>query len=517
MGTISTADLPGLSLPSPPINESLTGVLQTRLREQRASITESVDYQYAYNVLRNQFRDSMGVWRPTGLYGTRQSRVQGKNLYTNWNEFDLLRQVDIARTLDATNPIAQSIVNKLVSFVLQSGASYNVVSRSKLAKPPAEYLVRGQDELDTWQDKNKWKKKEKEHVRQAIVDGELLIHKGRDSQGEPTCRRFEPEQLFTPPGAQIQHGWRLGVQHEPGDVCRVLGYNINWLIGLPNNPKPGGVFVPADFVVHYKRNVVESVARGVSDFFSNADDLEKVDRALDALGAGTIARSKIAYFRKHKDALPGAVRQFRDAAATETFVNPLTQQQEKRFNPSDGTVADVPDTVDVATMPQGNTLEAIQAISFIVRICIGNRWDAPEFVISADASNNNYASILVAGSPFVLSIRQNQTDFADIWRECMEWVLRVRIAQGRLPVDFFDYCKVEVTLPDPVIANELEAEQIRDIRVRNKVLSLTTYSSQVLLNRDDEVANMQEELAQDPSLNVQPLPQLDSLSFGQAK
>lgn len=472
--------------------------------------TNGIDYQYAYNVLR---RETMDGWRPIGgPVVSRESRVQGKNLYTNWSEFDLLRQVSVARTLDATNPIANGAVNKLVSFILQTGGIYKIVPKSKSVKPPVEYVVAGQDAVDQWLEDSQWQFEEEEHVRTAIVDGELFVHKARDEDSlEATCRRFEPEQVIQPPGATIANGWRLGVQHKLGDVRKITAYNVNWMLGALNNLTPMGQIVQSSEVIHYKRNVVGSAARGVSDFFCNADDMDKIDRALDALGAGTIARAKIAYFRTHKEALPGAVEGFAEANATGTFYNPLSQRNEKRFVPPDGAVADVPDTVGVSTMPQGNTLEAIEAINLLLRLTIAHRWSMPEFVASADSSNNNYASILVAGSPFVIFIRMNQAKFRSVWRECLRWVLRVKIALKQLPADFFDYCDVQVTLPDPVISNALEDEQIREIRSRNKVLSPQTWASQVMLNYDDETTNWREARAADPELAMQGLPGVDQI------
>lgn len=475
------------------------------------ALKESVDWQFAYGALQSQYSDAWGQWRPAQILGSRQNRVQGKDYYKYWSEYDLHRQVDLARYLDASNPIAQGAVNKLVSFVLQSGAQYKIVPKAKGIKPPESYITQGQDVMDGWQDQCKWRRKEKEHVRCAIVEGEILLHKARSEDGEPTIRRPEPEQLQSPPGKGELDGWRLGVRHEIGDVCKVLGYNINWMLGTQRD-QPYGVFVPADRIIHLKRNVVESVARGVSDFFSNADDLDKIDRALDAIGAGTIARAKIAYFRTHKDALPGAVQNFANANATGTFYNPITQRTENKFVPTDAAIADVPDTVGVETMPTGNTQESIEAVNLLIRLTIANRWDMPEFIASADASNNNYASILVSGSPFVIAIRQNQSDFADVWRDCMNWIITVRMAQGIIPLDFFDVCKVEVTLPDPTVSDELEAEQIRDIRFRNKILSPQTYSAQARLNYDDELVNKRQALADDPMFAMDSLPDVGKMN-----
>lgn len=466
-----------------------------------------IDYEFAYKAYRSHFSDGMGDWRPAGQIGSRTNRVQGKNLYTHWSENDLLRQVSIARTLDATNPIAQGAVSKLVSFVLQGGATYKIVPKAKGIKPPSSYIEDGQQQIDDWRNEYNWQFEEAEHVRTAIVDGELLIDKARDEDTkEATCFRFEPEQVVQPVGKTEADGWRLGVQHQLGNVRKVLNYNINWGLGNPGNSQPFGTITRADRIIHYKRNVVISSARGVSDFFSNADDLDKVDRALDAIGAGAIAKAKIPYFRKHKEALPGAVEKFAEDNATSTLYNPLTQRRENRFNPADGTIADIPDTIDVTTMPQGSTLECIEAVNLLIRLTIAHRWSMPEFVASADSSNNNYASIMIAGSPFVIAVRQNQSWFCWVWRECMLWVIKVKIALKMLPADFLEYCDVSVKLPDSVISNALEDEQIRDIRYRNRAISPQTYAAQIQVDYDQESANWKEAVAADPMLGVSGMP-----------
>ena len=41
---------------------------------------------------------------------------------------------------------------------------------------------------------------------------------------------------------------------------------------------------------------------------------------------------------------------------------------------------------------------------------LGNRWDMPEYMISGDSSNANYASTLVSGAPFVTGIEWEQSN-----------------------------------------------------------------------------------------------------------
>jgi hypothetical protein len=394
-------------------------------------------------------------------------------------------------------------LTKEAAFILQAGSSIKVVPKRKSVKVPESYLSEAQDVLDDWLEANYWKEQEAEHVRCAIVDGELLLHLSRDEDsGEPQVRRFEPEMLLQPPGMTIQQGWRYGIQHRPGDVCKVLNYNINWELGLIGQ-QVFGTIVPADFVVHMKRNVVQSVARGISDFYSNADDFDKIDRILDAMGAGTVARSKIAYFRTHKDALGSTPRNFRNNNATSWSYDPLTGQQQANFVPTDGAIADIPDTVGVETMPQGNTLEAIEAINSMMRLCIANRWSMPEFIASADASNNNYASIMTAGAPYVLALRSEQTKFIDKWKQAINWVMKVKMVLGQVPMDFFDKCKIEITLADPAISDELEKAQIAQILIGSRVMSRTTAGNRFGLDRDQETEYMTAETESDPMLQVQ--------------
>jgi hypothetical protein len=85
---------------------------------------------------------------------------------------------------------------------------------------------------------------------------------------------------------------------------------------------------------------------------------------------------------------------------------------------------------------------------------------------------------------------------------------------GLLPADWLEYCDVAVTLPDPVIANALEDEQVRDIRYRNKAISPQTYATQCNLNYDDEQANWKEAVAADPMYNVSALPGMDDIMQG---
>jgi hypothetical protein len=137
------------------------------------------------------------------------------------------------------------------------------------------------------------------------------------------------------------------------------------------------------------------------------------------------------------------------------------------------------------------TAAFIQVEQAILRGC-GARWRFPEY-FSGDASNNNMASSIVAGSPFVVAVEGNQLEWGVFERAVAKKVLELCVESGRLSREQVASVDVKVTPPAVALANREEEERLREMRNKAGVLSVTTWQQQVGLDPKHEDANFEAE------------------------
>jgi len=455
------------------------------------------DKRIAYKRLRESFPGDFGSYDPYDLFydryyangqwflpmggsvpgiGGTANKVQGQYAYVFRTEQELRLQRDRARSLYATEPMAQAIVGHLRAFTVGAGFVYKVIAKKNFIDSVAEtYLQEMQDELDTWMERELWTEREQELFDCQVIDGEWFLRL-MEAQGELTVRRLEPEHITNPPGGSVVNGWYQGVQCEVDDVETVVGYYYR---AYPHND---GDLLDADEVIHFKPGVTRNVTRGVSDFFCLADDLDSTGKLVDNCRDGAAERAGYAFIRSHKSTTPNAVDDF--AARMADSQGTGSSGKVWRGKSSRGTkVVDAGENMEVTTMPTGDTDGHIAAVGMMMRV-LGNRWGMPEFMVSGDASNNNYSSILVSGGPFVRQIEMKQNSLKSRYKKLMTRVLEFGARKGNYPIELLEKIEVDVQAPSPVIQDKLVEAQTYDIEARNHVISPQEWAAK--LGRDPD-------------------------------
>jgi hypothetical protein len=157
-----------------------------------------------------------------------------------------------------------------------------------------------------------------------------------------------------------------------------------------------------------------------------------------------------------------------------------------------GTVIHMDNNRQFLAGPVGTgTAGFIQVEQAILRGC-GARWRFPEY-FSGDASNNNMASSIVAGSPFVVAVEGNQLEWGVFERAVAKKVLELCVESGRLSREQVASVDVKVTPPAVALANREEEERLREMRNKAGVLSVTTWQQQVGLDPKHEAVNFEAE------------------------
>jgi predicted double-glycine peptidase len=358
--------------------------------------------------------------------------------FSNEQELAMLRAP--ARILCGTNSYAIGLLCGLTSYVVGTGYNYTVVPHDRADK---RLVTSAQDVIDEFIDRTEWDDLEQELFQRWREDGEYLLRHHLDDDGLTDVRTVEPEQMIRPPGESEE--WSFGVLHDRGDVQRILRYYFCYM------DDPGqGEEVDVRRVIHCKANVKRSIKRGMTDFaFSTRDALDVADRLRRAVGESSAVQAAIAEIVQYENASRSQVQALVDQQADTVRMDPFTGRQTQRERIEPGTRRHIPQGMAWVPPPgagNGNIQAYIEALQACLRGA-GVRWNAPEWLGSSDASNNNFASSLTAESPFVISVKRAQNTLRRRFVGTMKIVLSDAARAGRLPQNILDLVEVSADAP----------------------------------------------------------------------
>ncbi len=219
-----------------------------------------------------------------------------------------------ARLLVGASPIAGGILTSLTNYVIGNGFSYVVTPR----KPEARELAAAANEIiDDFLRDNDWPGDlDRELFQRSRVDGEYFLGLWHVGGGRVQARAIEPDQVTQPSnpqgleewlGARADRpgNWAFGVYSDEDDAQAIHGYYVQWSNRdqdwdyLPGGNEP--IVPPAGgncWVEHARLNVVRSVKRGLSDFFSIENNLDLARRVLRNMGEGAAVQAAIAWIQE---------------------------------------------------------------------------------------------------------------------------------------------------------------------------------------------------------------------------
>ena len=428
-----------------------------------------------------------------------------------------------SRAVCAANGLGVSIVEKLTDYIVGDGYQFKFAPANG-DESGLDLCQALQQIVDTFIEDNNWQGDADREIFSRIPrDGESFAVVYPGMGGASVLRIIEPEQVVEPPNVASIDGyyshdratsWTFGIHTAADDVQKVLGYYVQW-----TDTQSDFDYLPAGMVVHTKANVDRTIKRGLSDFYPVLSRLSRAEKLLRNTEEGAAIQAAIAYI---VEAAQGVNREAAQAAqfTRQDFSIPAPppsngrQVSVKRISP--GTVLTTPYGQQYKPGPLGSE----RAPNFILVLqaaqrWIGNRWSMPEFLISGDASNANYASTMVAESPWVKSCQRKQATMKRTYSQIMWKVIANAHAAGLL--EKFGYWRMDQTAIaqlKKLVTLNIEAPQlaVRDLdkeTTRNKtlhdarVMSLKTWSGREGLNFDDEQEQMETEPAPvDPTLGM---------------
>lgn len=302
--------------------------------------------------------------------------------------------------------------------------------------------------------------------------------------------------------------WSFGVHTPRRYTDEVLGLHVvydgngdDWdylptAVGHPANPRKTCVFA--------KRNTPRNVKRGLADFFPITGDVARESKLSVRLSKGATLQASIAWIVEQDKTVPppssgGQTTGPNGIQSLRGSVTVPTQTGSKQLPALDYPAG------SILTTPIGRTYKAgplgaernanfLLIADYVLRR-IGVRWNAPEYMISGDASNANYSSTLVAESPFVKAREFDQQFHVGVFLRVLWKVIEFYHMAGRFRRFGIDFptlkrlIKIIVNAPEVATRDPLTLAEQLAIQQTNGWISPRTASEKMGNDYDSEVTN----------------------------
>ena len=393
------------------------------------------------------------------------------------NENDLARIRGECRALAAGNECAINGHENRVSYIVGAGHTYRASLKHAHTADP-RLALDAQAALDRFARDNQWRRRQQEIVLRRDRDGEVFLRFFTRGDGSLAVRFVEPGQVATPAAMQADPAASFGIATERGDVENAHAYFID------------GQAVDAGEIQHRKANVDANVKRGLPLFYPVRKNLRRAEKMLRNMSTVAEIQSAIALIRKHRQGTRTAVEQFVSTQADRRSIDPVTgaARTYRRYAP--GTILDAHSGIEYEFPAAG-----IDAASFVTVLqaelrAIASRLVMPEFMLTSDASNANYASTMVAEGPAMrlfqrLQAEQADDDLAVMWR-----VIDAAVAAGRLSPQALAAIDIQAVPPSLAVRDALADAQVQRILHDSGILSPQTWSQRASLDYAQEQTNL---------------------------
>lgn len=419
--------------------------------------------------------DDLPSWMPAGGSSGKYQSVP----YNTESELDSIRSE--SRWFATYHPFAIAAIETRISYVVGAGHNYKVRPRPGVEIDP-ETLEKVNAEILAFQEQNNWFRRQQEIQRRMDRDGEVFLRLF-EHDGKLIVRFIEPEYVRTPPPQRVAGQVDFGIEYTDQDVESVVAY---W-VSQGNSGLGSQEFerVPAEQIQHRKNNVDMTVPRGIPTLWGVRNSLRRAWKLLRNMSTVASIQAAIAIVRKHTGITGGSVQQY--AAALATGLRKDQEGNVKTYTkyPA-GTILDTPPGVEITFPAAGiDTSKYVECIQAELR-AIASRLCLPEFMLSADASNANYSSTLVAEGPAVKMFERLQSDM--IWHDSQIIVAALKVAEryGRLPAGIVDMVEIDAEAPTTMIRDRLKEAQADQILLTLGLVSPQTVAARYGYNYDQE-------------------------------
>lgn len=457
-------------------------------RTERRTAMESLlfyDWVGPYVDLLGMSRRDPEVVGPTAAWHRR--RGMNYPLFQSEQELALLRAP--ARILEATNDYTQRLASGVIAYGVGTGFTHRIAKKKDCPKEVPDALPTAcQAIIDELHERTDWfggeqPAMEAELWQRGMFDGEFLLCHFLQRDGRIDVRTVEPEQLTLKPGGDPRE-WSFGIRTPPRDTQKHEAYWVQW-----GDTPTDGEEIDAERMTHMRRNVKRSIKRGLTDFcFGTLDGFDLAGKLRTNLADAAAQQAAIVGITQHDSGTQSEIEAVFGAGGTDTEIDEVDRVTGTTIGTRRSRRGDwehIPKGQNYVPPPTaGNAPIHIQVLQACLRGA-GGRWQPPEWLVSGDASNNNFASALVSSSPFVKVILGEQKRFGNVVRKTDTLALKHWcnthggvVANGRLWTwaEIVKFLDILVEGPSPVDRNHLEEAQRAAIEIPLGVDSRQRYA-----------------------------------------
>jgi hypothetical protein len=405
-----------------------------------------------------------------------------------------------ARQLSSITAVSIGALDSLANYVLAGGFTFTV--HSEFEQP--QLVTAAQRVIDEFLDQNDFSSGlDRELHHRSREDGEAFVSLVTGRDGTIRARIIEPEQIVQPANpvpieewlgidSAFDSSWSFGVHTSRGATDDPMGYHM-----IFDARGAEWDYLPSEVVQHVKRNVPRNAKRGVSDFHSIQGDLEREAKLRQNTIEGAALQAAIAWILQ---APPGVSRSQMQSTGSDDLFARIERPSLHGRRPENvahypaGTVLRPSAGLEYKPGPMGaDRIPNFVLVGQYVLRSIGVRWNMPEYLISGDASNANYASALVAESPFVKAREADQQFYRRHWHELIWKVLHQAWRAGRFSrlgltwENLEQLIDVKVDAPAVATRDPLQLAKTQEMQIRLGLLSRRTAAAQAGLDYDAEL------------------------------
>lgn len=454
------------------------------LHESQIKLSESFGAGFSpYPDLINplsQFYDGTNPIYP--LYPSRFDRRIGTNgIWVSESQLDLIRLY--SRYLYDTSPIAKGIVRGKRNYIFGTGFSYTVEAKKgeRVAKPLIEQAQRL---LDEFLECNEWDLRESETYTRCQRDGEnfFRLFPSDDDDCCADLRNVEPEQVRSPNDLPE---WLLGTKSRQDDREKIEAYSITYSGTLEDAEE-----VDTAEVQHTKVNTDLAVVRGLTCFFTTQELISGAQKLLRATVEGESVRQAIAYIVEHQLASQSTVTG--NLAAITDFNQPVPSMVTGKTIPVEkvtpGSVHEMPEARQVKPPPISDTTNATNSLAAAYQ-ALAVCYQVPQWMVSGDTGNTNFAASLTAESPLVKDTLVEQKFYSNQFIKLFKKALQIAENQGRLPEGTVKKLQIFAECPSPAVRDAAKETDQNKVLSDSGILSDKTWSEREELDFEQERAN----------------------------
>jgi hypothetical protein len=498
---------------------ALTATVEAQVLERTAKLLESpqpVVVPWSEYPAFDQFGGfPTGFERPYP-WSDPDDRTEGRYRPYYETEQDLRIMRATARRMRALFPVAEGALEALTNYVI--GEGYEVTAQPKKKEfneiPHVKEMCRlVQGVVDRFLEYNNFTGRlDREIHDDSRTDGEAFLAL-YDDERDVRIDLVSPDYIVQPfdtrelerwlrTSHKLNHWW-LGVhtlqchKRKRDDATRPLGYHAVF-----DRTGDQWDYLPAQRVEHIKLNVGSTARHGVSDFFIVQKLIEQEAKISRNTAEGAAILAAIVMIREHAEGTSRSSVESMVSNSSTGTVSKYTQNAgvrtayQEQVRPY--TIKDTPAGMKSMLGPMGTLNQPIyiQVAQYLLR-GIGLRWNMPEYIISSDASNGNYASSVVAESPFVKARENDQRTYGGHFERLIWKALRIYHdagAFGPLPFEqIVQYVKLKFDYPEVASRDKKEQAEVSQTLSDLGVISKRTIASQFGLDLDEEQQQIDKE------------------------